>query len=188
SLGCVVRLSVLRESIERVRVVFRRGVATTLPGKGRGGPVRCTRSVPSKSHPPCKKARRVAAAWGTSAPCERRRRRRGIRIEEKHEMRSKKTGAFAGVFGLAGSVLAVLSMAQVASDTSSTFGDPLPGLTADEQARFDAGKAAFEEEEDVGDGLGPVFNENSCVACHSTVVGGSSVTGAGSTRLETRFG
>jgi CxxC motif-containing protein (DUF1111 family) len=103
-------------------------------------------------------------------------------------MMSKQNVAFASVLGLSLAALAVLSNGQVPSTSGPRFGDPLPGLTADEQARFVAGKTAFEQAEDVGDGLGPVFNEDSCVACHSTVVGGTSVTGAGSTRLETRFG
>jgi CxxC motif-containing protein (DUF1111 family) len=98
---------------------------------------------------------------------------------------SSKSTAVAGVLGPVVVVLAVLSLGQ---GSSPNFGDPLPGLTAAEQALFFAGKTSFEEEEDVGDGLGPVFNENACVACHTTVVGGSNVTGAGSTRLETRFG
>jgi CxxC motif-containing protein (DUF1111 family) len=66
---------------------------------------------------------------------------------------------------------------------SVAFGDPLSGLTADELALFEEGKLAFEEAEDAADGLGPVFNEASCVACHlGPVVGGSNG------RLETRFG
>jgi CxxC motif-containing protein (DUF1111 family) len=112
----------------------------------------------------------------------------GNRIEEERTMRLKKNAAFASVFGLAVAVLASLSMAQIASTTSLNFGDPLPGLTAAELARFVAGKTGFEQAEGVQDGLGPVFTENSCVACHSAVVGRVSVTGAGSTRLETRFG
>jgi CxxC motif-containing protein (DUF1111 family) len=100
-------------------------------------------------------------------------------------MTSKRKVALASVFGPVVAGLAVLSMGQGAGPN---FGDPLPGLSAAEQAQFAAGKTAFEAAEDVGDGLGPVFNENACVACHTTVVGGSSVTGAGSTRLETRFG
>src|SRR5262245_4370454 len=101
---------------------------------------------------------------------------------------SRKYVAFASVFGPVVAVLAVVSMGQVTTTSQPRFGDPLPGLTADEQARFLAGQDEFEEEEGVADGLGPVFNENSCVACHTTVVGGVSVTGSGSTRLETRFG
>src|SRR5262245_62743921 len=67
--------------------------------------------------------------------------------------------------------------------TAVQFGDPLPGLSADERARFHAGKDAFEEVEAPADGLGPVFNGTSCVACHN--VGG---TGGGSETTETRFG
>ena len=63
------------------------------------------------------------------------------------------------------------------------FGDPLPGLTADERARFEAGKVAFEEVEGVFDGVGPVFNRDSCVACHD-----SQATGGGSDILSTRVG
>ena len=72
---------------------------------------------------------------------------------------------------------------QLQLQTRSAFGDPLPGLAADELALFQTGKDRFEEVEGIADGLGPVFNEASCVACHSgPVVGGSSA------RLETRFG
>src|SRR5699024_10410747 len=54
------------------------------------------------------------------------------------------------------------------------LGDPLPGLTPDELAAFVAGREEFEEPEGVEDGLGPVFNATSCVACHSRpTVGGS---------------
>jgi CxxC motif-containing protein (DUF1111 family) len=65
----------------------------------------------------------------------------------------------------------------------TTFGDPLPGLTEDQLALFDAGKDEFEEEETPEEGLGPVFNETSCAACHNVPV-----IGGGSRRLETRFG
>lgn len=63
------------------------------------------------------------------------------------------------------------------------FGDPIPGLTAAEQDRFQAGKTEFTTTEDAADGLGPVFNDNSCGACHSVPA-----TGGGNPRLETRFG
>jgi CxxC motif-containing protein (DUF1111 family) len=63
------------------------------------------------------------------------------------------------------------------------FGDPLPKLTAALQTRFTAGKAAFSTVDGVADGLGPVFNDVSCVACHS-----SPAVGGGSTLVETRFG
>jgi len=55
------------------------------------------------------------------------------------------------------------------------FGDPLPGLTTDQLAAFAAGKAEFQNVETVESGLGPIFNNVSCVACHSRpVTGGSS--------------
>ncbi len=56
-------------------------------------------------------------------------------------------------------------------------GDPLPGLSAEERARFDAGRQAFEQVETADDGLGPVFNGTSCAGCHN--VGG---TGAAARR------
>jgi len=62
------------------------------------------------------------------------------------------------------------------------FGEPLANLTADELARFAAGLEEFLAAEAVDEGLGPVFNEASCVTCHDNPVGGT--TG----RKETRFG
>ena len=43
---------------------------------------------------------------------------------------------------------------------------PLPGLTAAELAAFNVGKAAFEHEFTASEGLGPLYNRTSCVACH----------------------
>lgn len=63
------------------------------------------------------------------------------------------------------------------------FGDPLPGLTGDQLAAFNAGKGEFVQRETPQDGLGPIFNRDSCAACHSgPAVGGSSNITA------TRFG
>ncbi|MBJ6764400.1 hypothetical protein JGU66_26820 [Myxococcaceae bacterium JPH2] len=66
---------------------------------------------------------------------------------------------------------------------ATTFDSPLPGLTGAQQALFSEGRDAFAEEEDAADGLGPVFNGNSCAACHIQ----GAVGGAGET-VETRFG
>src|SRR4051794_29293491 len=68
-------------------------------------------------------------------------------------------------------------------DRHTDFGDPLPGLTRDQLARFRAGKAAFAAAEDVPGGLGPVFNDTACANCHS-----EGAIGGGSGRLETRYG
>src|SRR6266581_4578660 len=46
-------------------------------------------------------------------------------------------------------------------------GGPIAGLTAREMEFFLAGKADFEEEESVADGLGPRMNLDSCARCHA---------------------
>ncbi len=63
------------------------------------------------------------------------------------------------------------------------LGTPLPTLNKAELARFNAGLSVFNEVHDVAAGLGPVFNDNACAACHTD--GG---IGGGSPRLVTRFG
>src|SRR2546421_441915 len=62
-------------------------------------------------------------------------------------------------------------------------GDALTGLTAAQTMAFLTGRGEFTDAETVDDGLGPVFNERSCVACH-----GDPAVGGSSTRLVTRFG
>jgi CxxC motif-containing protein (DUF1111 family) len=79
--------------------------------------------------------------------------------------------------------VALLGLSTRASAPATLFGDPLPGLSPEQEARFLAGKQEFEEVEEIDEGLGPVFNDRSCAACHSgPAVGGGSVT------LVTRFG
>jgi CxxC motif-containing protein (DUF1111 family) len=51
------------------------------------------------------------------------------------------------------------------------------------QAQFDADRATFEERDEIADGLGPVYNAQSCAECHQ-----SPVTGAGSQVSELRAG
>jgi len=52
------------------------------------------------------------------------------------------------------------------------MGEPLAELTEPELARFEAGKAMFTRVWLTEEGLGPVYNENSCNACHSDPVPG----------------
>jgi len=78
-----------------------------------------------------------------------------------------------------GSLLAATAFGQ----RPATAGGPLNGLTPAQLAAFNAGLEEFGEEEDVLDGLGPVFNERSCAACHSVPA-----VGGGSERTVTRFG
>lgn len=80
-------------------------------------------------------------------------------------------------------VLALLMIGTVGAAQGPQFGQPLAGLPPDVLAQFEAGQEEFESPEKVSEGLGPVFNDVSCVACHSNpkVGGDSSIT-------ETRFG
>lgn len=71
----------------------------------------------------------------------------------------------------------------VAAADEESFGKAISGLTKDEQSRFAAGREVFVENETVADGVGPVFNDDSCGACHV-----SPATGGGGIRTVTRFG
>src|SRR2546421_6386543 len=70
------------------------------------------------------------------------------------------------------------------------FGDPLPDLTPEQQTAFQDGKTAFVTVEAAAEGLGPIFNENSCAACHVGPAGAAATGAVGGTteRLETRLG
>ena len=60
---------------------------------------------------------------------------------------------------------------------------PLPALTAAQLASFRDGLVAFQQAETAASGLGPIFNDVSCIACH-----GAPAPGGGSRRTVTRFG
>jgi CxxC motif-containing protein (DUF1111 family) len=80
----------------------------------------------------------------------------------------------------------VLGRPSLTAGAASDVGGPLPGLSPDELARFEAGAALFSKVHSPEDGLGPVFNGRSCVECHSLPAPG----GADKTRshLITRIG
>jgi CxxC motif-containing protein (DUF1111 family) len=80
-------------------------------------------------------------------------------------------------------VLCCAALTPLGNGGTPDFGEPLAGLTADQQERFDHGKDDFEEVETVAEGLGPVFNDVSCANCHN-----GAAAGGGSAVLETRFG
>ena len=85
-------------------------------------------------------------------------------------------------------VLSIVAIARTAEalvteEPPPAFGLPLPNLSSAELQRFQAGKESFEEVEGVGDGIGPVFNDISCAACHNGLA-----TGGGSDVLSVRFG
>jgi CxxC motif-containing protein (DUF1111 family) len=91
-----------------------------------------------------------------------------------HSKPSRALVVFVLSVGLLGS-----SLGRAAAD----FGDALPELTPADQQAFEDGLEEFTEEETVEEGLGPVFNDVSCAACHrSPAVGGDAPV------VETRFG
>ena len=79
---------------------------------------------------------------------------------------------------------AVVGITQSATQAPAAFATPINndqsgvvgnGLINDNNATFRADEAVFMEEEDIGDGLGPVYNTRSCVDCHAQPnVGGTS--------------
>jgi CxxC motif-containing protein (DUF1111 family) len=79
-------------------------------------------------------------------------------------------------------VISALSWNSVA--TAQGFGDPLPGLTAEQLALFEEGRLDFREVETREDGLGPTFNAQGCALCHSVPATG----GSSSARNEVRAG
>jgi CxxC motif-containing protein (DUF1111 family) len=73
--------------------------------------------------------------------------------------------------------------APVALRPVNPLGQALPGLTNDELLAFVDGRESFRKVATVADGLGPIFNDSSCLACHDA--GG---VGGASRRTVTRFG
>ena len=87
-----------------------------------------------------------------------------------------------GEFG-ASLAFALLGAAAFAQEIQPRMGEPLPGLTAAQAARFEAGRLAFNRVLTAAEGLGPIMNDHSCASCHQTPrVGGSGA------KVVTRFG
>ena len=83
----------------------------------------------------------------------------------------------------AAAAFALLATGATAQEIQPRMGEPVPGLTPAQLARFDTGKVAFEKTFLVAEGLGPIMNDESCAACHSLPnVGGSGA------KVVTRFG
>lgn len=72
---------------------------------------------------------------------------------------------------------------QLAPTDRAGFGAPLAGLSDDQLGDFLDGREDFRQAETPATGLGPIFNDVSCVACHN-----ASATGGGGRRTVTRFG
>lgn len=69
---------------------------------------------------------------------------------------------------------------------TSGLGAPLIGLSAPQLAAFNAGRNDFVANETPASGLGPIFNDSSCVRCHQNPFAGGT-NGAPNTAV-TRFG
>ena len=63
--------------------------------------------------------------------------------------------------------LAALSLLAAPAFSAPSNGDPVPGLTPDEQARFEFGAAIFSKQHGPEDGLGPLYNGRACADCHA---------------------
>jgi CxxC motif-containing protein (DUF1111 family) len=73
--------------------------------------------------------------------------------------------------------------------TPADFGDPLPGLSTQQTANFTLGQAQFQVVDGPADGLGPIFNAQSCNACHTQPYANGAVTSGGASAFtETRAG
>ncbi|HEX4386224.1 MAG TPA: di-heme oxidoredictase family protein [Myxococcales bacterium] len=77
------------------------------------------------------------------------------------------------------------SHSEGAASNAPDAGEPFRNLTTDQLAAFNDGKGDFTSVETPETGLGPIFNEASCVACH---LGPGSAVGGSNDRLVTRFG
>ncbi|HYC91224.1 MAG TPA: di-heme oxidoredictase family protein [Thermoanaerobaculia bacterium] len=63
-----------------------------------------------------------------------------------------------------------------------TFGSPLPNLSAEHLAQWNAGRREFVDRRTMEEGLGPVFNGRSCGECHN-----APAAGGGAGRFVTRI-
>ncbi len=92
-------------------------------------------------------------------------------------------GTFTKRHKLPASAATALASGKPLGATLPAFGAPLSDLDAAARSDFDDGLAEFVSVETPEGGLGPIFNGNSCAACHTA--GG--IGGAGETSV-TRFG
>ena len=90
--------------------------------------------------------------------------------------------AFGAAVLLGASVLGLLGApagSALAEPAPPPAGHALAGLSADELARFERGRSAFERTRNIATGLGPVFNDVACNRCHNRRgVGGAGIQSA----------
>jgi CxxC motif-containing protein (DUF1111 family) len=71
----------------------------------------------------------------------------------------------------------------VSMSMGAVLGDRIPGGSTND-GNFAAFKASFSAEEEIDEGLGPIFNAEGCAVCHDA----GAIGGASATRIERRFG
>jgi CxxC motif-containing protein (DUF1111 family) len=84
-------------------------------------------------------------------------------------------------------LVVALTLGSLSTTAHAGLGDPVPGLTAEELALFQAGKALYEKEFTPSEGLGPLFRETACVTCHG-LGGTGGADPAGADNNVTHFG
>src|SRR5690349_16645828 len=102
-------------------------------------------------------------------------------MRERSGRRQRTRGAAA--VSIAMPALTLLLTAIAGADAPIKYGDPVSGLTPTQLTLFTEGRNEFGQAEEADEGLGPVFNNTSCAACHS-----SPRVGGDSNIVETRFG
>lgn len=79
-------------------------------------------------------------------------------------------------FAVGGILLATAACTQGESEVARAPGDPLPGLTEEQYARFIEGQALLAKQWTPEEGLGPLFMQPGCGSCHDLpTIGGAGV-------------
>jgi CxxC motif-containing protein (DUF1111 family) len=122
---------------------------------------------------------------------------RSKRIGRPSPLAAEETGGYGAAMALPDARVALVMLlactaatvacATSGDDAGGAPGTPLPGLRPQEVASFDGGRALFEKVFAAEDGLGPLFNENQCSACH-TVPASGGTSGFERVVKATRFG
>ena len=91
------------------------------------------------------------------------------------------------IVAVAGAMIGAVGCADLEEDIfveqSGLLGDRLPGTSTNDK-NFAEFKANFQAEEELDEGLGPIFNAEGCAVCHDA----GAIGGASATRIERRFG
>lgn len=98
--------------------------------------------------------------------------------------RLRQAGVWRAALGACSALLTACGR-EPAVDVTAELGAPMPILTQEELARFRAGEALFNRVFSPAEGLGPMFNENQCSACHTDPASGG--TGEQKVVKATRF-